>query len=173
MICEGGTHDEWLFHVHDKIERYGWSATYVEEGAANPAWAYTIGLSGGFDHPELVVVGLKPDEAATILGEIAHRVIEHAEGFMPTTDDIPASATRFVEVHPSHWSGNTFAAWHNYYSALRRPLPEQSALQVFVAGAPEHPRLDDPTVRLGGPGSNRAVRRATARRRRGPRNHDG
>jgi hypothetical protein len=67
IMCEGATLDECRFSIHGIIDRYGWFIQYVEVEPITLAWAYTIGLSARFGHPELVIVGVTPDTAARIL----------------------------------------------------------------------------------------------------------
>jgi len=44
------------------IAYYGWAITGVTDDAVVP-WSYTVGLVEGFDHPELLVVGLADDDS--------------------------------------------------------------------------------------------------------------
>lgn len=68
----------------DIIRRCGWSIQYVGGAIcdapgcecadeAGPAFAYTVGLFG-LGHPELLIVGVEPDLAQTILNELGNRV---------------------------------------------------------------------------------------------------
>jgi hypothetical protein len=59
-------------HLAQTIRARRWAVQYVGEGeeADEPAFAYTIGLYG-LGHPELVLVGLGPDNAHGILGATA------------------------------------------------------------------------------------------------------
>ncbi|MEU1883473.1 DUF4262 domain-containing protein [Streptosporangium sp. NPDC020072] len=55
-------------HLSELIQRYGWAVKgVVDQGTP---WYYTIGLSRR-NHPELVVVGLSPEEAASLLNQLA------------------------------------------------------------------------------------------------------
>lgn len=58
MMCDGATPDEMRFMVYGHIEKYGWHIVYVENQKRSASWAYTIGLSSRFGHPELAVVGV-------------------------------------------------------------------------------------------------------------------
>lgn len=49
------------------IEQYGWAVQVVMETEGEPAFAYTIGLVRNFDHPELIIVGLKYESMFGIL----------------------------------------------------------------------------------------------------------
>lgn len=58
------------------VAKLGWANQLVEEGASDtePPFAYTVGLTQRFDHPELIVVGLKPDSMQFVLNQCADRV---------------------------------------------------------------------------------------------------
>lgn len=58
------------------VEKLGWAVQLVEEGASDtePPFAYTVGLTESFDHPELVVVGQRPEMMQFMLNECADRV---------------------------------------------------------------------------------------------------
>ena len=67
IMFEGASLDEARFNIHRIIDRYGWFIQYVEGAPVTRAWAYTIGLSAGFEHPELIITGVKPETAARTL----------------------------------------------------------------------------------------------------------
>ena len=75
IMCEGASRDEVLFDIHGAIELHGFFMQGVEPDPPHPGWAYTIGLSDGFGHPEFVVVGQSMNEAAHILDGLACTVM--------------------------------------------------------------------------------------------------
>ncbi|MGH9187288.1 MAG: DUF4262 domain-containing protein [Acidimicrobiales bacterium] len=173
MMCEGASPDEVLFHVHGVIEREGWAITPIDAGPDGASWAYTIGLSAGFGHPELVIVGLDLDEAGILLQTLAER-IRDGEQFGPESwgIDVRGLDVGFVAVHPEQFRHGLFNVWLNYYDGLGPPYPELSALQVVLPTelcCGEHgawqPCLDRPEP-LPSRRPNRAARRAAARRHR-------
>lgn len=154
VICDGATEDEYLFDIHGKIERKGWTCVAVEAGHDNPGWAYTIGLVDHFDHPELVVVGLPPPDAYWLLDHVARTVREGAEVDVGERILLPRAGIDVVvgEVHPAQWEEHdTFNIWLNYYEALGPPPPAMRALQLMLPvgrrGRRPHlaqPRLSEP-----------------------------
>jgi hypothetical protein len=61
------------------VAEHGWAIQGVlpraDDPAPGPPFSYTVGLSGPqFGHPELVVFGLDPDTAQTILNDLGERV---------------------------------------------------------------------------------------------------
>lgn len=60
--------------IRSDLDRYGWSVIstiYREE-----LFTHTVGLTWGYDHPEIEIIGLNEEIAATLLNEIARRVIQ-------------------------------------------------------------------------------------------------
>jgi hypothetical protein len=142
VICDGATPDEFLFDLHGKIERYGWTCVAVEAGHDNPSWAYTIGLSDRFDHPELVMVGLPPPDAYWVLGQVARHVRDGAGVEVGERILVPRAGIDVLvgDVDPDQWELGTFNQWLNYYGALGPPYPEQRAVQLILPAGRRGPR---------------------------------
>lgn len=68
---------EGLKKVLEDTERFlnepGWMVMAVGPGDDKPGFAYTVGLIH-YDHPEVIVFGLPPTTAHSILGDVAERV---------------------------------------------------------------------------------------------------
>jgi Domain of unknown function (DUF4262) len=119
--------------MHMKIERFGWTAMYVLEEETVPGWGYTIGLSGRFEHPEFVVVGLGDAGTMALLETLANRVTngERFDGGAELVLELRGGGRfRLAPVHPSHWDTDRFNMWWNYYGVLGEPRPQRSALQI-------------------------------------------
>jgi hypothetical protein len=58
----------------DDVEKYGFHIINVREENGIPGWGYTIGIYETAKQPEIIVVGLKPDAAHSILNECARRL---------------------------------------------------------------------------------------------------
>lgn len=157
--CDGASMDEVLFHLHGIIERNGWAVVPVEAAQGRLGWAYTIGLTERFRHPELVAAGLAPAEAARLLNAGA-RLIAGGGHLRPDEPDamaIPA-AGEVRPVHHRQLEAGLVAFWVQYYTSLgRHDLPLQ-ALQLCAplladgpGGGVPPPRLDRPVPLLAGP----------------------
>jgi Domain of unknown function (DUF4262) len=135
VMCEGATLDECRFAIHGIIDRYGWFIQYVEVDPITRAWAYTIGLSAGFEHPELIIAGVRPEGAARVLNGIGEMIRDGAY-FAPGDPllDHPGRCIRLSPVHPRHFERDVFAAWVDYYDCLGAPQPEHEALEVVLPG---------------------------------------
>jgi hypothetical protein len=139
-ICDGMSREESLSALHDHVLRVGWSITAVTASARNPTWAYTIGLSTSFDHPELVVVGVTPEQAAVGLNELGGRVADGEAFDRWSTADVLGVEVRFAEVHPAHFDLGTFDQWIAYHDAVGGAWPPARALQVVL---PDEMRCPD------------------------------
>lgn len=62
--------------IRDWVEKLGWAVQFVDPGEAvtEPPFAYTVGLTKTFQHPELIVVGQKRELMHFMLNECAYRV---------------------------------------------------------------------------------------------------
>lgn len=170
MMCDGASIDEVRFRVHGCIERYGWYIQGVEAGDEGSEWIYTVGLSAGFDHPELVVVGLDFFEGGALLNALAEE-IGHG-GTFEAGEEIGMfdRVAELVEVDPRQFEHGTFATWCDYYACLGPPLPRAHALQIWLPDV-DALRLDTPANVLGASGPNRAARRRRRRPRPGRQRH--
>ncbi|MFN2556233.1 MAG: DUF4262 domain-containing protein, partial [Nitriliruptorales bacterium] len=123
--------DELRFWIHGTIERHGWAIVAVGSPYDRDApWAYTIGLSAGYDHPEFVITGAL--DCGAVFNELAAAVTA-GKRFLPGLPDIEVLGirARIGEVHPDEWSSGRLAAWVDYYGALGPPRPEPAAVQVI------------------------------------------
>jgi hypothetical protein len=144
-ICNGMTHEESYQRTMRAIEQYGWAISGVEAGSGL-GWAYTIGLLEGFDHPELVVIGLGWPGGGNLLNQLGERVAA-GQLLYPGLSTYRADGVEFGAVAPDQWkTQSTFAGWQGYYEWRGGAPADPFAVQVFVSGAPATRlvQLDDP-----------------------------
>ena len=150
--CAGIPFDDVLAADIDLIQRHGWMIQYV---SAPTPWAYTIGLSPGFAHPELIVVGLDHRRSMDVLNNLGEQVRAGAR-LRPGPASTDTAPVDLIDVHQSHWATDRFAIWWAVTSEMGVVVDsEPRALQALVDGSPSV-RLDH--------GPNRAARRVAARR---------
>lgn len=68
---------EKIVAVQDEmIAKFGWGVIGVSEDAkrAAPPFAYTVGLTQSFGHPELLIFGVQPEIAQAILNTAGERI---------------------------------------------------------------------------------------------------
>ncbi len=97
--CDAGIGDDpvqvrqWLDQqdawYRDTIRRVGWAIQHVDADRSATAFAYTVGLAG-FEHPEIVVFGLGPSRAATLLNYLGELVRSGA--VLPDGAEVPVLA---------------------------------------------------------------------------------
>jgi hypothetical protein len=81
----------------DEIKKSGWQIIYVFD---QRPFAYTIGLTKNFGHPEVIISGLPSDFSASILNTIASKIKN--EGFVWNTSiPYPFLFARFPAVFRS------------------------------------------------------------------------
>jgi hypothetical protein len=125
LQCDGYSYEQSMLALDLTIRTYGWQLTQVTD--ANP-WSYTIGLTESYDHPELMVAGLKLDTQSMVIRKIVDSIastgsVDHAF--------LQSEGVRLVEVHPNHLAGDWFASWSNHYD---RVPPDGTFLQIVPPG---------------------------------------
>jgi len=56
------------------VQRHGWHVVLIPEEDGMPGWAFTVGLSKTFGHPEVIVFGLHQEVAHFVLNDVGERV---------------------------------------------------------------------------------------------------
>lgn len=49
------------------VQQFGWHCLGIAADEEGPSFSYTIGLQATFRHPEIIIVGLAPQIAYTVL----------------------------------------------------------------------------------------------------------
>src|SRR5262245_48772843 len=57
---------DYVSHLIDVIDEWGWAVSGVEASATNPGWLYTVGLPARFGHPELVIADASTDSHSVL-----------------------------------------------------------------------------------------------------------
>jgi hypothetical protein len=166
MMCEGASLDEVRFFIHSSVIRHGWFVQGVEGKRPDGIpWAYTIGLSENFDHPELVLAGTEDwEQTARILNGMA----DHIRRGCPLTAGqrfaMPDETwAELVAVHFAQFDHGVFNSWTDYYRCIGPPYPQAHALQVWMPDG-DMVRLDTARDVLGAAPPNRVARRQRSRR---------
>ena len=142
VLCEGGSEEDLLRDEFMRIALDGFTVVLVE---SESPWAYTIGLTQSFDHPELVVTGGSEDSTLHVLGHLIGRIKDGARFEVDSPPFSPCDCLpyRFGPVHPAQWEQGRFDQWLRYYTWAGGELPPQRALQVLVpnnaGGYPDEP----------------------------------
>ena len=71
------SHQDYLNHMQDLVDRFGWAVVGIEDDQIHPPWAYTLGLTPR-GRPELVVTGLPLPRATWLLNTVACYVLDTA-----------------------------------------------------------------------------------------------
>jgi hypothetical protein len=56
------------------INQYGWHVIKVMEDEKGPGFTYSVGLFKTYNHPEILIVGLKPDLAHILINNIGEDI---------------------------------------------------------------------------------------------------
>lgn len=173
-MCDGKTLGEHLLEMHLRIAANGWYLMLVEGNGPMPPWGYTVGLSDGFRHPELLMVGAELETMAALLNSFAQAVVDGEERYA-VGDEIVFTEHRSVhvgEVHPVHAESNLLNGWDRYYRSMGHPMPDLEVVQLILDDGWFCSCHGDSQIRLSSslplprPDANRALRRREQRDRR-------
>lgn len=134
FICDGGTPDELMRSIAGHIEQYGWHVSAVSDGVPGLGWAYTVGLTETFGHPELITTGMCCMECAHSTLNNVGEMVAAGSTFAPGDEvfDEGAVRARIGAVHERHWQSGRFNTWLEYYGGRPWDPPERLALQVLT-----------------------------------------
>lgn len=101
--------------VRADIESFGWHVALVPSDGRVPGWAHSIGLHGGFDHPELLCFGANLEFLHGLVNALG-RQIRRGERYQPGSEhggllaDYPVAFRPVARCWVPTFLGN--AAWH-------------------------------------------------------------
>src|SRR5262245_31201396 len=89
----------------EHIAQYGWTIVAIEEDEEGPGFAYSIGFYHTLDHPEVLILGLKPPEAQKLINALGE-MIRGGQHLRPSQryDAVAGRcAMTFVPLDPEHY----------------------------------------------------------------------
>lgn len=118
-----------LKKVADDIKKFGLAVITVPSDGEVPTLAYSIGLWGARHHPEIVVFGLPPEVAHTIINDVGRRV-KNGKRFKDgdVVEKLANFPMAFVEVPRDRFEGHLNVALayygHGEFTALQLVWPD-------------------------------------------------
>src|SRR4051812_14474462 len=103
----GASWEEVLEEQALKLAVYGYFMTGVLDDDCEP-WLYTVGLLDAAGHPELVIAGPKADTCASVLHELAERVMAGERFGVGDTATAAGDPVSFGAVDLAHYADDTF-----------------------------------------------------------------
>ncbi|MGF1578857.1 MAG: DUF4262 domain-containing protein [Gemmataceae bacterium] len=123
--------DEQDRHILDVYEKVGWAVIGIEAEDYNPAFAFSVGVFRTFEHPEILIMGLKPTAAQAVINHIGE-MIQMGKRFGPgryegVLEDVPVE---FAAVFPQHYREHMgYACWFHGrtdFPALQCVYPDKA-----------------------------------------------
>lgn len=154
LICDGYSEEQVMGAVDMHIRIHGYHLQLVED---DRPWAYTVGLTETFDHPELVVVGVELRSAE----ELIRIAVDVLKAGCDLDRGLAQHGAHTAVVHERYLDGEWFGNWMRRYDG---ELPPPGSFLQIVPPADwfcdchrdSCPRLDAPDQ---APFGNRAARR--------------
>lgn len=130
MMCDGYTWEEVQQWYADAIAVHGWAVIGVEDEHLT-GWAYTVGLVDGFDHPELIVVGMGFKGAKRLLNDLGHQILNGKRFTIESVAEVGDHLFTFGPVDEEQFEHETFNGWTGFYEDWKGEYVPRVALQVF------------------------------------------
>lgn len=167
LQCDGYSFEEAMLALDLKIQVHGWALIQVDDDGpeGTMSWAYTVGLTEHYGHPELAMFVVRPAKRDQVIRLLVEGIVDTGRVI---DDDVTDLGLELVPVHPNNLTGDWFGTWANHTGHLP---PAGSFLQIvppkdWFCSCHQNatPRLDRPGVV---PFGNRAARRQRGRPSRG------
>ena len=87
------------------IKEYGWHAIKIYEDESGPGYVFTVGLTYSYNHPEILVMGIKPENAHAILCSMIEEIKNkktYKKGKI-YTDLIQSYPVTFIKVNKEYY----------------------------------------------------------------------
>jgi hypothetical protein len=144
MMCDGATREEIIEKYSGLIDEHGWMAVALPPSARSPGWAYTVGLTARFAHPELVVLTCSAAVAHRRLAELVERI---AGGDRVVPGELAQPVAEPLElrsVADSQLNAGLMAMWPDVAARRRWPASSLRAVQVLdpTLTCTNHDRID-------------------------------
>jgi hypothetical protein len=96
--------DEHDHKILGDIARVGWSVIGIEESEEGPGYAFSVGMFHTLKHPEIVIMGLKPTTAQSLINAIGDAARE-GKPVAPAerSEDFASFPLAFVEMLPRYY----------------------------------------------------------------------
>jgi hypothetical protein len=120
-VCEGFSIEDVTALDAVRIEENGWVVQAVV-GSRGPddgteSWAYTVGLLDVADHPELIMTGVAPSIASSVLSMLSESVVRGERYLVDETIDLGGAVAVVGAVHEVQYARDTFSTWYRLRSA--------------------------------------------------------
>lgn len=154
-VCEGFTIDDVMALDAVRIAEVGYGIQGViapsgdhDDGVG--AWAYTVGLLDAAGHPEMIIAGVAPDLAASVLSVLAQSALEGERYLVGETIDLGGPIARVGYVHDVQYELGTFSTWFRLIMAgvLRESTLDAVQIILPVDGPPFGARSSQPLLSL-------------------------
>jgi hypothetical protein len=104
------------------IQEVGWHIVVIEADDTGPGYAFSVGLFHSYDHPEIIIFGLKQEIAMQFINNIGVQVksgIRYSSG--TEVDELANLRSAFLDVPQSHYREYIgYALW--FYEAFDFPV---------------------------------------------------
>jgi hypothetical protein len=120
-VCEGFSIDDVTALDSVRIAENGWAVQAVV-GSRGPddgtdSWAYTVGLLDVADHPEMIMTGVAPSIASSVLSMLAGTAAAGERYLVDETIDLGGAVAVVGAVHDIQYELDTFSTWYRLASA--------------------------------------------------------
>jgi len=124
------------------VRDHGWHVMGILEDGDEPGWSFTIGLTTSFQHPELVIVGLKTELTHVLLNNLGETIREGrryspGDSVEDLLDGYRCEVIKVDRARYHDWLG--YARWYyrgDEFEALQIVWPDRDHVFPTATGAP-------------------------------------
>lgn len=110
-------HDEQITaNILKDIDEHGVHIAFVDTDGYSPLFGYSIGLYKGFNHPELIIIGLPPESIGAIINGAKSKIENGTRYIQDVKYDgfLQSYPMQFIEVQLEHYQDYVgYAGWYN------------------------------------------------------------
>lgn len=144
MMCDGASPEEVIDRYVELVDEHGWMTVAVDGTPRSPGWAYTIGLTETYGHPELAMVTCSATMAQHQFQAIVQD-IEMGHVVAPGRHDLARSGSVTCRgVDPNQLAAGLIAYWPRVASRLGWDMTVPDVIQIEARDVlcPKHDRIE-------------------------------
>lgn len=151
MISAGSDKGSIASKISFDIEKYGWHIVRMRHNLNRPAFAYSIGFTEKFSHPEVFIVGVELSRCETVLNRIGQLIrsgLRFESGHLYDTilDGNTCAMLNIPVSYFDHYFGQALGYYHFKPRFLQCVYPDLNGLFPWDSHSSDEQRMAQPIL---------------------------